>query len=110
MPLPEKEITRGGAEAAATVLKIEESIDTVTIETVKAAYRQALRDVHPDGGSLASNAGDLIFAARKAKELLQVWIELRPDPACLLCNGTGHIKGSAFASRPCPRCTKGRAR
>lgn len=117
----EKKLTRSAVEAAAEVLGLKPTdIDTVTLDEVKAAYRDAIRSVHPDtagvmrtlreAAELTTNISNRILAAKKAKDLLQEWIEMRPDPACSVCGGSGYIRGSGFSSRECPRCMRGTRR
>lgn len=101
----ERQISRGAVEAAAIALSIEESIDTVTSETVMIAYRKTLRGAHPDSTvTEVVDAANQLHVARTAKGLLLEWIELRPDPDCSVCRGSGFIRGVGFTSRKCPRC------
>lgn len=105
MHLPNKEITRTEVEDAAKELGLSDDVDTLTPEQVKEAYRKILFSTHPDTSGLTDEqAAAVIFNARKAKDLLGVWIALRPDAKCSFCNGSGRVRQGMWTTRPCPKC------
>lgn len=104
-PLPHKPLTLADVEAAAGVLGFRGNVtELFSAELVKAAYREKLREHHPDTGGPVMAAPDRIAMLKQAKDVLLRWIAERPDPGCTLCRGTKVIPSGAFGTRPCPKC------
>lgn len=99
----EATLTRLAAQAAADILELQSSIDTVTQTEVRLAYRNLLRAAHPDTG-MTSNAADAISTLQASRDTLLRWVAERPDPRCTFCGGSGFIKGVMFSHVACPRC------
>ena len=63
-------------------------------EEIKAAYREAVKKVHPDHGGDPDIAADLIATADRARKKLML-LTLAEDPpraSCLICGGTGYVR------------------
>lgn len=101
-----RELVRTDVEQAARDLGLTESIDDVQVEAVKEAYRKILMGTHPDQnpGVEPGSVGTIILRARTARQLLEIWIALRPKSDCNVCGGSGRIRNGVFSTRPCPKC------
>jgi len=100
-----KRLTMEQVEEQAKVLRV--SLDGMTAEMVRSAFRNVVSTAHPDAGGDASAAAERIKEATLARAILLAWIEQLPDDRCPTCRGSGWVRAGAFAVvRPCPRCER----
>jgi hypothetical protein len=112
-PPPKRAVTEREAKAAADLLSV--SLEGLTPEIVRSAFRKRAVAAHPDtlrsgdtnaGRDVIETAAETIQLAQEARDVLLHWIESlsdSDDTSCPVCRGRGWIRGRLGAT-PCTRC------
>lgn len=83
------------------------SLEGLSVDLVRNAFREAVKECHPDAGGSAELAAHKLDMMASARQTLLKWIEDLPADDCPFCKGTHFVRSNAFgAVKPCTHCQR----
>lgn len=101
-------VTEMQARRAALLLGFN-SLEGITVDLVRNAFRNAVKEAHPDAGGNGDAAAYKVEKLVAARQMLLKWIEalpVSPTENCPFCKDERFVRTVRFGVKPCVYCTR----
>lgn len=93
------------AEVEQAAEKLGLKLADVSSESLRGAFRDRVREIHPDAGApMGNNAAEEIQKVYQARAKLIVWLAQQPQKDCKVCGGKGYVRTGPFNTQICTSC------